>query len=86
MAHAIQLDRQRGPRLGHKVEDVDRVGQGAIAVEDVERIDVLRKETLGVRPVEWPARGVVSISYSVCCLEPAEEQESGTHARPPCGC
>ena len=79
MAHAIQIDRQRGPRPGHKVEDVDRIGQGAIAVEDVERIEVLSKETLGVCPVEWPGKGAVSF------LQNQKNKSQEHHARSPCG-
>jgi len=49
---------------------VDRVGQGAIAVEDIERVEVLSKETLGVGPIEWPEGAVSGLE--------SEEQGQGT--------
>ena len=81
VAHAIQLNRQRGPRPGHKVEDVDGAGQGAIAVQDVESIDVLRKETLGIRPVEWPARARAMSVFAIVRNQKNKSQEH-TYGRP----
>jgi hypothetical protein len=67
---AIQLDGLGGPGFGGEVEDMEGIGEGAIGVEDVEGVGVLRKETLGVRAIEGTASGGSP-------SERAEEEEEG---------
>jgi len=81
VADAVQLHRQGGPRPGRKVEDVDRIGQRVVSVDDVECIDELSKETLGIRPIKRPARGR-SQSSLLLLFKTSGTRTRNTHGRP----